>query len=172
VSSPHDALFKHVFSQPEHAASELRAVLPAGLSARLDWSSLELEPSSFVDEHLRGRQADLLFRVGCAGRSAFLYILFEHQSTTDALMAFRLLRYMTRIWDASCSRITKQSACPPSPRSCSTTVTADGAGGLNSARCSMSTRRPWRSWRSTSRGFDSCSPTCRALAITLCVDAP
>lgn len=100
MSSPHDALFKHVFSQPEHAASELRAVLPARLSARLDWSSLELEPSSFVDEQLRGRQADLLFRIGCAGRSAFLYLLFEHQSTTDALMAFRLLRYMMRIWDA------------------------------------------------------------------------
>ena len=100
MSSPHDALFKHVFSQPEHAASELRAVPPAGLSARLDWSSLELEPSSFVDEQLRGRQADLLFRIGCQGRSAFLYILFEHQSSTDALMAFRLLRYMTRIWDA------------------------------------------------------------------------
>lgn len=100
MSSPHDALFKHVFSQPEHAASELRAVLPAGLAARLDWSSLELEPSSFVDEHLRGRQADLLFSVGCQGRAAYLYILFEHQSTSDALMAFRLLRYMTRIWDA------------------------------------------------------------------------
>jgi hypothetical protein len=100
VSNPHDALFRHVFSQPEHAASELRAVLPAALSARLDWSSLEPEPSSFVDEHLRGRQADLLFRIGCHGSSAFLYLLFEHQSTTDALMAFRMLRYMTRIWDA------------------------------------------------------------------------
>jgi len=50
VSSPHDALFKYVFSQPEHAASELRAVLPAELSRRIDWSSLELQPTSFVDE--------------------------------------------------------------------------------------------------------------------------
>ena len=28
-----------------------------------------------------------------------LYLLFEHQSTDDPLMAFRLLRYMVRIWD-------------------------------------------------------------------------
>jgi hypothetical protein len=28
-----------------------------------------------------------------------LYVLFEHQSTDDALMAFRLLRYMVRIWE-------------------------------------------------------------------------
>ena len=66
----------------------------------MDWGSLELQASSFVDEQLHGREADLLFRVGCAGRSAFLYVLFEHQSTSDAFMPFRLLRYMTRIWDA------------------------------------------------------------------------
>jgi predicted transposase/invertase (TIGR01784 family) len=100
VSSPHDALFKYVFSQPEHAASELRAVLPAALSARLDWGSLELQPTSFVDERLSGREADVLFTVSYDGRSAFLYVLLEHQSTNDPLMAFRLLRYLVRIWEA------------------------------------------------------------------------
>ena len=52
LPGPHDALFRYVFSQPEHAAAELRSVLPATLSARLDWSSLELSPSSFIDEQL------------------------------------------------------------------------------------------------------------------------
>jgi predicted transposase/invertase (TIGR01784 family) len=100
VSSPHDALFKYVFSQPEHAGSELRAVLPAELSARLDWGSLEPQPASFVDERLSGREADLLFTIRCEGQPAFLYVLFEHQSTNDPLMAFRLLRYLVRIWEA------------------------------------------------------------------------
>ena len=101
MSSPHDALFKYVFSQPEHAGSELRAVLPAELSARLDWGSLELQPASFVDERLSGREADLLFTVRCNGQAACLYVLFEHQSTNDPLMAFRLLRYLVRIWEAA-----------------------------------------------------------------------
>jgi hypothetical protein len=100
VSSPHDALFKYVFSQPEHAGSELRAVLPAELCARLDWGTLELQPASFVDERLSGREADLLFTVECEGHAAFLYVLFEHQSTNEPLMAFRLLRYLVRIWEA------------------------------------------------------------------------
>jgi hypothetical protein len=100
VSSPHDALFKYVFSQPEHAASELRAVLPTQLSRRIDWSSLELQPTSFVDERLSGRQADVLFTLRCQGRKTYLYVLLEHQSTPDALMAFRLLRYLVRIWEA------------------------------------------------------------------------
>lgn len=100
MSTPHDALFKYVFSQPEHAASELKAVLPTALAERLDWNSLELQPASFVDERLNGRQADLLFTVDCAGREAYLYVLLEHQSTSDPLMAFRLLRYLVRIWEA------------------------------------------------------------------------
>jgi predicted transposase YdaD len=35
-NTPHDALFKAVFGQPEHAAGALRAVLPAELSAAND----------------------------------------------------------------------------------------------------------------------------------------
>ena len=100
MSSPHDALFKYVFSQPEHAASELRAVLPTELSKRIDWSSLELQPTSFVDERLSGRHADLLFTIRCQGRKTYIYVLLEHQSTPDALMAFQLLRYLVRIWEA------------------------------------------------------------------------
>jgi predicted transposase/invertase (TIGR01784 family) len=96
VANPHDALFKYVFSQPEHAASELRSVLPAEVAGRLDWSSLELQPASFVDERLSGRQADLLFTVRYEERPAYVYVLLEHQSTCDPLMAFRLLRYLER----------------------------------------------------------------------------
>jgi predicted transposase/invertase (TIGR01784 family) len=99
-SNPHDALFKYVFSQPEHAAAELQAVLPAALVTRVDWKTLTLLPSSFVDEQLSGREADLLFSVKCDGREARVFILFEHQSTSDPLMAFRLLRYLVKIWDA------------------------------------------------------------------------
>src|SRR5690606_3432040 len=100
MPGPHDALFRYVFSQPEHAAGELQAVLPPALSARLDWSSLELLPSSFVDERLGERQADLLFSIGCDGRQSYVYVLLEHQSTSDTLMAVRVLRYLVRIWDA------------------------------------------------------------------------
>jgi predicted transposase/invertase (TIGR01784 family) len=42
----------------------------------------------------------LLFFVKCDGREARVFILFEHQSTSDPLMAFRLLRYLVKIWDA------------------------------------------------------------------------
>jgi predicted transposase/invertase (TIGR01784 family) len=96
----HDAIFKATFSQVEHAAGELRLVLPPDLVARLDLGSLALCPGSFVDEALKERQSDLLFSVGLAGRRALLYVLFEHQSRAEELMPFRLLRYEVRIWEA------------------------------------------------------------------------
>ena len=98
-SNIHDALFKATFSQVEHAAGELRQILPAGLLAHLDFATLALCPGSFVDEAFSQRHSDLLFSVKLAGREAFLYILFEHQSKSDRLMLFRMLRYMVRIWE-------------------------------------------------------------------------
>jgi hypothetical protein len=95
----HDALVKAVFSDPEHAAGELRHILPPALSARIDWSTLSLRSGSFVDEALRGRHTDILFSARCGPDMLLVYLLFEHQSTDEPLMAFRLLRYMVRIWE-------------------------------------------------------------------------
>ena len=76
-----------------------RAVLPAGLAGRLDLDRLTRVPASFVDEALKWRYSDLLFTAPLDGRDAFVYLLVEHQSSADPLMAFRMLRYVTRIWD-------------------------------------------------------------------------
>lgn len=98
--TPHDALFKAVFGQPEHARGALRAVLPAAIAEALDWATLAACPGSFIDPRLNGQHTDLLFSVGWrAGGDALVYVLFEHQSAPDDWMAFRLLRYLVRIWE-------------------------------------------------------------------------
>ena len=99
TTTPHDALFKAVFSQPENAAVALKPLLPEALAEATDWVSLTLEPGSCIDEELAERQSDLLFRADIAGTEARFYLLFEHQSEPDARMPFRLLRYMIRIWE-------------------------------------------------------------------------
>jgi predicted transposase YdaD len=92
-------MFRFVFGEPVHAASELRAVLPAALADRLDLTSLHPVNGSFVDEELTNRHADVLMRTRLDGREAFVYVLIEHQSTPDPMMPLRMLRYLTRIWD-------------------------------------------------------------------------
>lgn len=96
----HDALFKFVFSDVTHAEPALKHLLPAGLVASADWSTLTLCPGSFVDEALRERHSDLLFSVSIRGTQVLVYLLLEHQSSNDRWMPLRLLRYQVRIWDS------------------------------------------------------------------------
>ena len=99
TSTPHDALFHGVFSRPEQAAGELAAVLPAELASRLDWSTLVALDGHFVDQELSSRHSDLLYSVQLQGEQVLVYVLLEHQSSIEGRMAFRVLRYLVRIWD-------------------------------------------------------------------------
>ena len=101
VDRPHDSLFRRVFSDVGEAAGLLRTALPGVLRERMDWTSLKLLDGSFVDENLRQSQTDLLYEVayGESAEPVWIYVLLEHQSTPDARMSFRLLKYCCRIWD-------------------------------------------------------------------------
>jgi predicted transposase/invertase (TIGR01784 family) len=100
VASPHDALFKAAFSQPDIARSELAALLPPAVLAHLDLATLEVAPGSFVNRYLGASHTDLLYTLRTStGESAFVYVVFEHQSSFDPRMPFRFLRYMTEIWE-------------------------------------------------------------------------
>ena len=101
VTNPHDKLFKSVFGEPQHAASHFALFLPREVAHELDLNALKRRTGSFVDEDLRERHTDLLYEVPFRDQSgsALVYILFEHQSSSDPLMPLRLLRYMLRIWD-------------------------------------------------------------------------
>lgn len=98
IATPHDRLFKATFSQPQHAAELLRSVLPVAVTRHIDFGTLQVEPTSFIDEKLRARFSDLLFRVRLAGQVAYVYLLFEHQSGPERMMCSRLLRYVTDVW--------------------------------------------------------------------------
>ncbi len=113
TKAPHDAIFKSVFQEPKHAAAELRHILPGELASAIQWSSLKLEPGSFVDPELADQHSDLLFSANAqgSGERLLVYLLFEHQSTNDPMMALRLLSYMVRIW----TRHAKSATLEPLP---------------------------------------------------------
>jgi predicted transposase YdaD len=98
MSGVHDRFVRYTFSQPERAAAELRAALPAHVVSAVDWSSLQRKSGSVVDPELRQTETDLLFtaRLG-TGHPLLLYVLLEHQSTVDRWMALRMLRYVVRL---------------------------------------------------------------------------
>ncbi len=115
VQRPHDKLFRTVFSDPNEAESFLRAYLPQTVTGRLAWETLTPLETSFVDEAMTESESDLLFTVQVkeSGQPVQLYILFEHQSSPDRWMRFRLLKYMCRIWDEGFKAETKPQELIP-----------------------------------------------------------
>lgn len=59
----HDGYFKKIFSRTDIAARHLARTLPPELSNLIDFSTLEVEESGFIDPQLRTYFSDLLFRV-------------------------------------------------------------------------------------------------------------
>jgi predicted transposase/invertase (TIGR01784 family) len=98
TATPHDSLFKLAFSNPQYAAEFFRSVLPPVVVQHIDFRTLRVESTTFIDDKLRARYSDLLFRVQLAGRRAYLYLLFEHQSRPERFMCLRVLRYVIEIW--------------------------------------------------------------------------
>jgi predicted transposase/invertase (TIGR01784 family) len=100
LSNPHDRFFKDLFSRQEIARDFLHHYLPTDIIPLLDLTALEISKDSFIDPDLQEHFSDLLYKVALqAGNEAYIYVLFEHKSYPDPLIAFQLLRYMVRIWE-------------------------------------------------------------------------
>ena len=114
VHQPHDKLFRWVFSDPAAAAGFLRAYLPRSVSGALQWSTVALQNTSFIDDELRNSESDLLFAIRRrSGRPAWLYVLLEHQSKPSRWMRLRLLKYCSRIWERDRTRYRKERVLRP-----------------------------------------------------------
>jgi len=89
--SPHDAAFKAAFQKRELAKRFFQIAFPEKIVRQIDFRYLKLANRSYVDEKLKERHSDIVYQTKIRGKTAFLYILFEHQSKPDFWMIFRLL---------------------------------------------------------------------------------
>jgi hypothetical protein len=110
---PHDALFKWTFSQREHAVGLLKAALPPALARAVDFSTLQLEKGSFVDQALRSRHSDLVLSARLLGQPIYFYALIEQQRDVEPLMVFRMGLYMMRLWEQLVRDQPRRTELPP-----------------------------------------------------------
>ncbi len=70
----------------------------------IDFSQIVQLNRSFIPDNLREQESDIVFSVPFQSESdtdeLLIYILIEHQSSVDPTMGFRVLFYMTQIWDS------------------------------------------------------------------------
>lgn len=97
LHNPHDVIFKKFFSNVKVANKFIKAYITKELKEKCDFSTLKIEPGSFIDEDLRQQYSDILYSLKINGIKGYVYINVEHQSTPQELMPFRMLRYKLAI---------------------------------------------------------------------------
>ena len=99
--APHEGLFLKVFKNKENTKHFLQKHLPKDISQHIDWDNMYLESTSYLDDQLRKHFSDLVFSVQLKGQefaASKIYLLFEHKSTSEGLVAIQILRYMALQW--------------------------------------------------------------------------
>jgi predicted transposase YdaD len=97
--TPHDSLVKYGMGQPAVVREFFQAFLPAQVLAQIQLDTIQPTQDHFVDHKLSRFYADCLYEAKFGQDTGYLYLLVEHQSTVDPLMAFRIWHYIFQIWD-------------------------------------------------------------------------
>ncbi len=86
-------VFKQFLYHPDTARDFLDIYLPSTLRELCDLQTLKLESGSFIEDSLRASYSDVLWSLKTNEGDGYIYVVIEHQSSPDAHMAFRLMRY-------------------------------------------------------------------------------
>ena len=98
---PKDRFFRGYMGRPRNTRQLLRWKLPKRLQKKLNWRTMRVRLSTFVDERLRRRESDLLVEFKTKdGDPVLVYVLWEHQSVVEMMMAWRIWEYRTEIMKA------------------------------------------------------------------------
>ncbi|WP_342225262.1 Rpn family recombination-promoting nuclease/putative transposase [Rickettsia endosymbiont of Urophora cardui] len=131
----HDELFKKVMSEPVAAREFLEHYLPVSFKNKINLNSVKIEKESFVTEDLRKRLSDVVYSVSlkqdnvAAGNTdstnkninniediehnkAYVYVLIEHQSSSDYWISFRLWQYMLLLCERHKDNTKEKSKLP------------------------------------------------------------
>ena len=106
LNPPYQGDFKRKCVSPEDKENVqgLLEIVAIELVDLIDFNQLSQLNRSFIADNLREQESDILFSVPFKRESGIdelvIYVLIEHQSTVDVAMGFRVLFYMTQIWDA------------------------------------------------------------------------
>ncbi len=113
IKNPHDSFFRSMLSKRENAVDFLKNYLPEKIIRLIDLKHLKIIKDTFVEKELQNYFSDLLYKTKIKRSDIYLYILFEHKSYPDKLVAFQLLKYIVKIWEMEIKNSKKLKKLPP-----------------------------------------------------------
>ncbi len=96
-----DPIYKRLYAFVEMVADLLRSVVPKATLEALDLRTLEKVPAEYVGDHFQQRHGDTVWRVRAGGPDsawAYVLVLLEFQSSSDATMALRVNEYTVMLY--------------------------------------------------------------------------
>lgn len=98
--TPHDDLFKAVFSITSEVIAFSQLYLPEFISKNLNYKTLKIELTSYVGENLKQYFSDIVYSVDWKnGKRLKLSFLLEHKSYVPRNIYLQLHRYLTEIYN-------------------------------------------------------------------------
>lgn len=88
-SNSHDKRYRRFFSNPLIIEELMKYFVDEKFADELDFSRMELQNTSFVNEEHKRSEADMIWKVNFKGNDVYIYLLIEFQSTVDKYMALR-----------------------------------------------------------------------------------
>ena len=90
----HNNFFMKTFQNYDNTRDFIKGALPAGITKKLDFSTIEIEPGTHVDDSLKSHLSDLIIKIKTKDADDVdLYFLFEHKSHKDRNILWQLLKY-------------------------------------------------------------------------------
>ena len=95
-----DSIFKELFEDRAIFYDFLKAFLPREITQQIKETDLKREQTELIGKDFSIKRSDILYKIEKEnGQDVYIYLLLEHQSKVDQLMAFRMLAYKVRIWE-------------------------------------------------------------------------
>ena len=101
ITNPHDLIFKQTESHIKNATDYIKGTCPKELVKNLDFTTLELEESSYITNELKEYFSDLVYNCQYKGKTNIkITLLFEHKSYKPEYPHIQILQYKINIWKA------------------------------------------------------------------------
>ncbi len=94
----HDKGYKRLFSNQQFFRELIETFVTEDWVKDIDFSDCQKVDKSFVSEHYKETESDIIYKVKFKNQDAYIYLLLEFQSTVVWYMALRVLNYVSNFY--------------------------------------------------------------------------
>jgi len=102
----YDKLFRKTFCNSKNAGDFLKRALPQEIKKRLDFSTIEIEPTDYVSDEFQEGYSDIVVKAKIKGKggdgkniATDIYFILEHKTETRVKVFIQILKYMCFVWE-------------------------------------------------------------------------